>query len=230
MPLSRAQSRRRTDGSVTKPCKQRGQPVCVLGPLPGWHRGPAPGASKRGQGAGASRLGGGVAPRRGLWILFPEPRFVPHGKIWSRGVATLGWHHEKLTAENGSPGPLAPGGICCPPRPGGTWDRLSRDAGHSWVSVGGMERLRAKGTGQGSDPRAGELGHDLDLAPKFNPVNFQPSGSCGGTCGRCLWGEQAGRREVATVRVPEAAQSHLGAPLLLLKWPELSLPLNSLKT
>lgn len=109
------------------------------------------------------------------------------------------------------------------------WDRLSRDAGHSWVSwvsVGGMERLRAKGTGQGSDPRAGELGHDLDLAPKFNPVNFQPSG----TCGRCLWGEQAGRREVATARVPEAAQSHLGAPLLLLKWPELSLPLNSLKT
>lgn len=31
---------------------------------------------------------------------------------------------------------------------------------------------------QVNDPRVGEIGRDLDLDPKFNPVNFQPPGSC----------------------------------------------------
>lgn len=47
---------------MKKPCKQWGQLVHVLGHLPGWHRGPAPGMSERGRGVGGRPAGGQGQP------------------------------------------------------------------------------------------------------------------------------------------------------------------------
>lgn len=60
---------------------------------------------------------------------------------------------KKLTTENRSPGPLARLGFAALPSRGAqARDRLSRDACRSWVSMGRMERLRAKGTGRAVTP------------------------------------------------------------------------------
>lgn len=44
--------------------------------------------------------------------------------------------------------------------------------------VGRMERLEDRRVEQVNDLGVGEIGRDLDLAPKFNSVNFQLPGSC----------------------------------------------------
>lgn len=88
-----------------------------------------------------------------------------------------------------------------------------------WLSVVGMESCGWRDK-QVSDPGAGEIGRDLDAAPKFSSVNFQPLELPGRQWQVFLWGQAdlaAGaasepRKERARSRDPRAAECPLGPP------------------